>query len=112
MNIEDEALRHAPALGGVIAATLLKLKEGWRVMLTHAAAGTITVLVLRTVPAWLASTLHVPVELGGFFLGGLGIITLQKLAETVQALEIARPVNAFIERWTGAKAPPPQEPKP
>ena len=100
----DDPLAHAPAIGGVLVATLLKLKDGWRIMLAFFLAGAITVLALRGITVWLSNTLHVPADLAGFILGGLGVITLQKAAETVQGLEIAKPVNAFIERWTGAKA--------
>lgn len=105
MPIDDEVLKQAPALGGVVVATLLKLKEGWRVMLTGLLAGAVFVVSLRGITAWFAGSLHIPPDLAGFVMGALGIHTVQKLAETIQQLEFARPINGWIERWTGAKAP-------
>lgn len=108
-SFDDELIKHAPALGGVLVATMLKLKDGWRVMIAYGIAGTVTVIALRGVTTWLAESLHVPFDLAGFLMGSLGIATLQKIAETVQQLELARPLNGAIERWTGAKAP--EQPK-
>jgi hypothetical protein len=105
----DELAKHWPAFGGVVVATALKLKEGWRVMLTFGLAGAVFVFSLRGVTTWLSSVMHVPFDLAGFLMGALGIATVQKLAETVQMLDIARPINGAIERWTGAKSPEQQK---
>lgn len=105
MALDPDVIKHAPGLGGVAVAALLKLKDGWRVMVSQAVAGVVIVLLLRD--GWLSLTapLSVPPDIAGFLLGGLGVATFNKLAETVQQLEFARPINGFIERWTGAKAP-------
>lgn len=106
--MDNDWFKHAPGLGGVGVAAVLKVKDGWRVMLSQALAGIVIVLLLRE--GWLSITrpLGVPIDVAGFLLGGLGVATFNKLSETVQQLEIARPLNGWIERWTGAKAPPPE----
>lgn len=108
--VDPDVIRHAPGLGGVLVAVVLKFKDGWRVMITQGVAGVAIVLALRGFTEWLSHKMDVPPDLVGFLIGGLGVGFLTKLAETVQQLEFAKPVNAFIERWTGAKAP--QEPTP
>jgi hypothetical protein len=103
--MEIEFGKSAAGLGGVLVGVALKLKEGWRVMLVYGIAGSVSVLVLRGVTEWAALHLKAPPDLVGFFVGALGVAALAKLAEQLQMLELARPVNAFIERWLGAPAP-------
>jgi hypothetical protein len=108
--MDTDIVKHAPGLGGVVVVALLKIREGWRVMLTQATAGLVIVLLLRD--GWLVITapLGVPPDIAGFLLGGLGVKAFEKCVETLQQLEFARPLNSFIERWTG-KAAKDQEPK-
>lgn len=106
MSMEsNDLMRHAPGLGGALLAALLKLKEGWRIVLTQFVMGAIPIMVLQGVIHWAAKTADVPAELLGFAVGGLAVAAATKAIETVQALEIAKPFNGMIEKWTGAKAP-------
>ena len=106
----NDYIRHAPGLGGAFIAALLKLKDGWRVMLTQFVMGSVPILVLQSAIEWGAKKTEVPSELVAFAVGGLGVAFVTKMIETVQALEFAKPFNARIERWTGAKAPVEQSP--
>lgn len=103
---------HAPGAAGVGVALLLALKDGWRPALVKACAGLMMVFALRGVVVGLLQHLHIPPEAAGFLLGGFGVQLFGKLADTVQALEFAKPANAFIERWTGARTPQQTEVRP
>jgi len=110
----EDLWKHLPGMAGVLLAALMRVKEGLRVMVTQAVAGICVVLALRGLTEWVSRKLDVPSDIIGFLIGGLGVGMFNKLAETVQQLEFAKPINAFIERWTGAKAPssPPAPPPP
>lgn len=110
MDVHPDIARHAPGLGGALFAALLKLREGWRIFLVQFAMGAIPIMVLRGTIEWAAKKFDVPAEMLGFTVGWLAVAVATKGIETVQGLEIAKPVNARIERWTGAKAP--KEPQP
>lgn len=111
MDMQPDITRHAPGLGGALFAALLKLREGWRIFLVQFAMGGIPIMVLRGTIDWAAKKFDAPAELLGFAVGFLAVAVATKAIETVQALEIAKPFNGLIERWTGAKAPP-KEPQP
>lgn len=103
--MDGDLVEHAPGLGGALFAALLKLRDGWRVTLVQFVMGGIPIMVLRSTIEWGARKTDVPIELLSFGVGFLAVAVATKAIETVQALEVARPFNAMIERWTGAKPP-------
>lgn len=105
MVADTDIIKHAPGLGGALLAALLKLRDGWRVTVVQFLMGGIPIMVLRGTIEWAARKTDVPIELLSFGVGFLAVAVATKLIETVQALEIARPFNSLIERWTGARAP-------
>lgn len=105
MDSQNDLVRHASGIGGVIVSLLLSLKEGWRVLITKAAAGLVMVYLLRGFAEVTLARINIPPDAAGFLLGGFGVQVFTKLADTLQQLEFAKPFNTFIERWTGAKAP-------
>jgi len=113
MDLPPELAKFGPGIGGALLAAMTKIKEGLRIVLVQFVMGSIPIIVLQGVIEWLAHKVDVPDTLVGFGVGLVSVAVATKLLETVQALEFARPFNAFIERWTGAKAPPQDEvPKP
>lgn len=103
--MDGELVKHAPGLGGALLAAMLKLRDGWRVTLVQFFMGAIPIMVLRGTIEWASRKTETPIELLSFGVGFLAVAVATKAIETVQALEIAKPFNSFIERWTGAKAP-------
>lgn len=101
----NDLTRNATGAGGVLVALLLSLKDGWRPALTKGVAGLVMVALLGETAANVLGRFGLSAEAAGFLLGGFGVQLFTKLADTVQALDLARPVNGVIERWTGAKAP-------
>lgn len=106
MSDVDFLGRHGASLGGVLVAAVLKFRDGWRVMLVYGAAGSAAVISARGLIEYLARKFDGPVDVAGFLVGALACSLLSKIADTVQQIEIAGPINGFIERWFGAKAPP------
>lgn len=105
----DFLTRHGASLGGVVAAALLKFRDGWRIMLVYGVVGSVAVISARGLIEYVARKFDGPVDVAGFVIGALACSLLSKVADTVQQIEIARPINGFIERWLGAKAPTPKE---
>lgn len=106
MTDVDFLTKHSASLGGVAVAAVLKFRDGWRLMLVYGLVGSVAVISARGLIEYVAIKLGGPVDVAGFLIGALACSLLQKIADTVQQVEIAKPINGFIERWLGAKAPP------
>lgn len=105
MSFDPEYAKLWPGIGGALVSSLIKIREGFRVVLVQFVMGAIPVTVFAPIIDKLSHKFEVPSEVIGFGIGLLSVAIAIKAIETVMMLEFAKPANAFIERWTGAKAP-------
>lgn len=106
VQIDPEFAKVLPGIGGSLMAAMTKIKDGVRIVVTQFIMGAIPIWVLNPIWDWVSKKTEVPTELIGFAAGLLAVAVALKAIETVMMLDFAKPFNAAIERWTGAKAPP------
>jgi hypothetical protein len=99
----SELGEYAPGIVGAMATALLAIKDGWRPFLLTLLIGFAGAWALKDWAAILGSKFSVPETASGFLAGAIVAHALKKLLDQVAQLEIARPINAALERWTGAK---------
>jgi uncharacterized membrane protein YeaQ/YmgE (transglycosylase-associated protein family) len=93
---------YAPGIVGAVATALLAIKDGWRPFLLTLLIGVAGAWAFKDWAALIGSKFSVPETASGFLAGAIVAHALKKLLDQVAQLEIARPINSAIERWTGA----------
>lgn len=100
-----EIAEYGPGIAGVVAGALMAIKEGWRPFLVHLAIGLLGFYALSGWIVVVLSAMAMPEDAARFTVGLFCVQVFRKLTDTIQQLEVARPINAMLERWTGAKTP-------
>mgnify|MGYP003505890198 CR=1 FL=1 len=102
MTPPEEIGAYAPGIVGAIGAAAVALKEGWRPFFLKLSLGLGGVFGLSEWATLLGEKVNIPQTASGFILGFLCVQIFDKVSAEVQKLEIARPINGLLERWTGA----------
>jgi hypothetical protein len=110
MTPPEEIGAYTPGIVGAVGAAAIALKEGWRPFLLKLALGLGCVFGLSEWATLLGAKVSIPQTASGFILGFLCVQIFDKVSSEIQKLEIARPINGLLERWTGSAAPKGDQP--